>query len=59
MILDSGITKGPADPAVRGGGGGGGGHNFRGAQNHRSNVGQFGKTKLNLTKLLAKPRILL
>ena len=47
-MYTGGVTKGPVDPAVRGGGGGGGGgHNLRGAQNHRSNVG------------LAKPRILL
>ena len=25
MYINSGVTKGPADPAVRGGGGGGGG----------------------------------
>ena len=38
-------NEGPRRPAVRGGGGGGGGgHNLTGAQNHRSNVGQFEKT---------------
>ena len=43
----SGVTKGPADPTVRGGGG---------APNRRLNVGQFGK---NLTTVLAKLYVLL
>ena len=40
---DSGVTKGPADPAVQG-------RRLRGAPNRRLNVGQFRKLNLSTSK---------